>query len=183
MRTILSLHFYYIGGCNGKSTATQGRISDGRWWQSSRWWIRRAGFSGRLHSPRISPWRSPPSLLSRSIPQCACFLPEWIISDSGQATRPGSSNQVLVGKYYREEKHPSAASVPDLRAPGTLVLRHPKTTIAIALVLVATTVPVYFQLGSEFMPPLNEGTILYMPTTLPGISVAQAQMILQHQDK
>lgn len=45
------------------------------------------------------------------------------------------------------------------------------------------TIPVYFRLGSEFMPPLNEGTILYMPTTLPGISVREAQELLQKQDK
>ena len=55
-------------------------------------------------------------------------------------------------------------------------------TIAIALILVSTAIPVYLQLGSEFMPPLNEGTILYMPTTLPGISVAEAQRVLQYQD-
>jgi Cu(I)/Ag(I) efflux system membrane protein CusA/SilA len=45
------------------------------------------------------------------------------------------------------------------------------------------TVPVYFRLGSEFMPPLNEGTILYMPTTLPGLSVTEAANLLQIQDK
>jgi Cu/Ag efflux pump CusA len=45
------------------------------------------------------------------------------------------------------------------------------------------TVPVYFRLGSEFMPPLNEGTILYMPTTLPGLSVTEAAKLLQIQDK
>ncbi len=49
--------------------------------------------------------------------------------------------------------------------------------------MVAVSVPVYFRLGSEFMPPLNEGTILYMPTTLPGISVAQAQDLLVRQDQ
>jgi Cu(I)/Ag(I) efflux system membrane protein CusA/SilA len=43
--------------------------------------------------------------------------------------------------------------------------------------------PAYFRLGSEFMPPLHEGTILYMPTTLPGISVAQAQELLTTQDR
>ena len=51
------------------------------------------------------------------------------------------------------------------------------------LLLVASTIPVYLQLGSEFMPPLNEGTILYMPTTLPGVSVAEAREILTLQDK
>jgi len=54
--------------------------------------------------------------------------------------------------------------------------------IGAAIVMLAT-VPIYFKLGSEFMPPLNEGTILYMPTTLPGISVTEAQKILQSMDK
>ena len=93
-------------------------------------------------------------------------------------------NQVAVGKYYKEEKHPISRLLFRIyEPPARLVLRHPKTTIAIALILVATTVPVYLRLGSEFMPPLNEGTILYMPTTLPGISVSEAQTILQHQDQ
>jgi copper/silver efflux system protein len=93
-------------------------------------------------------------------------------------------NQVAVGKYYKEEKHPISRLLFKIyEPPARLVLKHPKTTIAIALILVATTVPVYLRLGSEFMPPLNEGTILYMPTTLPGISVSEAQAILQHQDQ
>ena len=93
-------------------------------------------------------------------------------------------NQVVVGKYYREEKHPISRLLFKIyEPPARLVLKHPKTTIALALILVATTVPVYLRLGSEFMPPLNEGTILYMPTTLPGISVSEAQTILQHQDQ
>jgi Cu(I)/Ag(I) efflux system membrane protein CusA/SilA len=45
------------------------------------------------------------------------------------------------------------------------------------------TVPVYFKLGSEFMPPLNEETVLYMPTTLPGISVTGARNLLLLQDR
>ena len=45
------------------------------------------------------------------------------------------------------------------------------------------TVPVYQKLGSEFMPPLDEGALLYMPTTLPGISVTEAQKLLQMQDR
>jgi len=93
-------------------------------------------------------------------------------------------NQVAVGKYYKEEKHPISRLLFRIYEPSArLVLRHPKTTIAMALILVFTTVPVYLRLGSEFMPPLNEGTILYMPTTLPGISVSEAQTILQHQDQ
>jgi Cu(I)/Ag(I) efflux system membrane protein CusA/SilA len=67
--------------------------------------------------------------------------------------------------------------------PCRLVLRHPKTTIVLAAVIVATTVPVYLKLGHEFMPPLNEGSILYMPTTFPGISVTEAQRLMETQDR
>jgi copper/silver efflux system protein len=103
------------------------------------------------------------------------FRPRWMAR---------ISNQALVGKYYKEERHPISRLLFKLyEPPARLVLKHPKTTIAIALLLVASTVPVYFQLGSEFMPPLNEGSLLYMPTTLPGISVSQAQALLQQQDE
>ena len=60
---------------------------------------------------------------------------------------------------------------------------HRKLTAALLLFALAITVPVFLRLGSEFMPPLYEGSILYMPTTLPGISVAEAQKILQAQDR
>ena len=63
------------------------------------------------------------------------------------------------------------------------VLRFRKTTIALAIVALILTVPVFTRLGSEFMPPLNEGMIFYMPTTLPGISVTQASRLLQMQDR
>jgi len=49
--------------------------------------------------------------------------------------------------------------------------------------LVLVTLPIYQRLGSEFMPPLDEGTLLYMPSTLPGISVGEAQRLLQTEDK
>ncbi|MBI5416457.1 efflux RND transporter permease subunit [Candidatus Poribacteria bacterium] len=56
--------------------------------------------------------------------------------------------------------------------------------IVISLILaIGLTIPVYLKLGSEFMPPLYEGTILYMPSTLPGISITEAQKVLQVQDK
>jgi Cu(I)/Ag(I) efflux system membrane protein CusA/SilA len=92
-------------------------------------------------------------------------------------------NQVTVGKYYPEEKHPVSRVLFHFYEPACrFVLRHPRRTIAAALLLILTTIPVYMRLGSEFMPPLNEGTILYMPTTLPGISVTEAQKLLQAQD-
>jgi len=63
------------------------------------------------------------------------------------------------------------------------VLRHRAVTLIGALLLMASTVPVFLKLGSEFMPPLYEGTFLYMPITLPGASVQTAQQILAAQDK
>ena len=55
--------------------------------------------------------------------------------------------------------------------------------IIAAIVSLLVTVPTFFKLGSEFMPPLNEGSILYMPTSLPGISIAEAGKVLQSMDK
>ena len=93
-------------------------------------------------------------------------------------------NGILVGKYYPEEKHPVSRVLFWLyEKPCRLILRHPKTTIALAALIVATTVPVYLKLGHEFMPPLNEGAVLYMPTTFPGISVTEAQRLMETQDR
>ena len=93
-------------------------------------------------------------------------------------------NGVVVGKYYPEEKHPVSRVLFWLyERPCRWVLRHPKTVIAAALLIVVTTVPIYKKLGQEFMPPLNEGTILYMPTTFPGLSVTEAQRLMQIEDR
>ncbi|MDD5217090.1 MAG: efflux RND transporter permease subunit [Candidatus Omnitrophica bacterium] len=93
-------------------------------------------------------------------------------------------NTVAVGTYYKEDKHPISKALFRIYEPVCrFVLKHRKTTIAIALVCVFTTIPVYLKLGSEFMPPLWEGSLLYMPTTLPGISVTEAQKLLQKQDR
>ena len=64
-----------------------------------------------------------------------------------------------------------------------LVLRFRKTTLAVSLLAVATTVPIFFQLGSEFMPPLYEGSLLFMPTGLPGMSIDSVGKTLQMQNK
>ncbi|MCX5635540.1 MAG: CusA/CzcA family heavy metal efflux RND transporter [Planctomycetota bacterium] len=103
------------------------------------------------------------------------FKPKWLSN---------FYNAVTVGRYYREEKHPVSRILFAVYEPVcNFVLEHRMLTIGFAVILMIITVPVYFQLGSEFMPPLNEGTILYMPTTLPGISVTQAANLLQIQDK
>ncbi|MDD4954541.1 MAG: CusA/CzcA family heavy metal efflux RND transporter [Candidatus Omnitrophica bacterium] len=102
------------------------------------------------------------------------FRPKWLCS---------IFNTVTVGKYYPEEKHPISKILFRIYEPAcSFVLKHRKTTLIAAAVLILITIPVYFQLGSEFMPPLNEGTLLYMPTTLPGISVTEASKLLQTED-
>ncbi|HSP98760.1 MAG TPA: CusA/CzcA family heavy metal efflux RND transporter [Candidatus Dormibacteraeota bacterium] len=93
-------------------------------------------------------------------------------------------NLAVVGRYYPEERHPISRVLFWLYEPACrFVLRHRALTLIVALALVATTVPIYLRLGSEFMPPLNEGDFLYMPTALPGMSVTEAQRILQAQDR
>ena len=62
-------------------------------------------------------------------------------------------------------------------------LRYRKTTLALNLLFLVVTFPLAFKLGSQFMPPLYEGSALYMPTALPGIGITQATALLQEQDR
>ncbi|MBI4549416.1 MAG: efflux RND transporter permease subunit [Candidatus Omnitrophica bacterium] len=95
-----------------------------------------------------------------------------------------AATSVAVGTYYKEENHPVSRVLFRVYEPVCrFVLRHKKATLIAATMLFLTTVPVYFKLGSEFMPPLWEGDLLYMPTTLPGISVTEAQKLLEKQDR
>lgn len=93
--------------------------------------------------------------------------------------------QIFIrGRFKSEEKHPISRVLFKIYQPAVeFVLRRPKMIISIAAILILITIPIYFRIGSEFMPPLNEGSILYMPTTLPGISVTEAERLLQVQDK
>jgi len=95
------------------------------------------------------------------------------------------ANRVLVGRYQAEELHPVSRFLHRIyERPCRFVLRHPRATVLASVLIVATTIPVYLRLGSEFMPPLREGTLLYMPSAVePGMSVAEAQSALQVQDK
>jgi Cu(I)/Ag(I) efflux system membrane protein CusA/SilA len=103
------------------------------------------------------------------------FRPRWL---------SWISHQVVVGTYYPEEKHPISRVLFKVYEPVCrLVLRFPSLTLALAVALVLTTLPVYLHLGSEFFPPLDEGTLLYMPTTLPGMSVTEAERFVQVSDK
>ncbi len=99
-----------------------------------------------------------------------------------------AANAVLVGKIHSEENHPISRPLMRIYHPIVeFVLRHQWSTIVAAFLVVAVTfaprIGVFEKIGSEFMPPLDEGALLYMPTTVPGISVTEAQRVLQIQDK
>ncbi len=103
------------------------------------------------------------------------FKPRWLA---------WTFTQFAVGKYYSEERHPISVFLHRVyEPPCRFVVKHAKATIAVSALLVVATIPAFMKLGSEFMPPLNEGTLLYMPSTLPGLSQTEAQRILQVQDR
>jgi Cu(I)/Ag(I) efflux system membrane protein CusA/SilA len=90
----------------------------------------------------------------------------------------------IRGRILPEEKNPINRFLIWAYHPFVrFVLKHRILTLVVAGALMASTVPVIASLGSEFMPPLYEGTILYMPITLPGASIQTAQQILTLQDK
>ena len=94
------------------------------------------------------------------------------------------ANSILVGRIHSEDKHPISRPLMRLYEPVVRwSLRWKWTVIATAIAMVAITIPVFFKLGSEFMPPLNEGSLLYMPSTMPGISITEAQKVLQVTDR
>ncbi|GKT11501.1 MAG: copper/silver efflux system protein [Thiomicrorhabdus sp.] len=92
---------------------------------------------------------------------------------------------VLIGYFVRgrlpnEEKNPlNRVLVAGYRPILSRLIAWPKTVLLMALVLLITVIYPWQQIGSEFMPELEEGDLLYMPTTLPGLSIGQAQALLQ----
>ena len=87
------------------------------------------------------------------------------------------------GKFLTEEKNPITRILNRLYAPIIhWVLRWRKTTIALNVLALIITVPMIFATGSEFMPPLDEGSLLFMPVTLPSASITEVNRILQVQD-
>src|SRR5258705_919333 len=90
----------------------------------------------------------------------------------------------IRGKLRPESENPisritQAIYLPVLR----LCLKYRKTTLLLNLLFLLVTFPLMFRLGSQFMPPLFEGSLLYMPTALPGIGITQASLLLQQQDR
>ncbi len=89
----------------------------------------------------------------------------------------------IRGKLRSESANPiprvtQAIYLPVIR----FCLKYRKVTIAINVLFLLATLPVAFKLGGQFMPPLYEGSALYMPTALPGIAIEQAKSLLQKQD-
>ncbi|HTN54297.1 MAG TPA: efflux RND transporter permease subunit, partial [Anaeromyxobacter sp.] len=97
---------------------------------------------------------------------------------------PALRGLLIRGKIRPESEHPVSRFIHRWYRPFVFVaLRRPKSTVAIGLLALLSAVPLALRLGEEFMPPLNEGDVLYMPTTLPGISIEEAKRQLQAQDR
>jgi Cu(I)/Ag(I) efflux system membrane protein CusA/SilA len=97
---------------------------------------------------------------------------------------PALAAWFVRGKIRPEREHPITR--PLVRGYAPLVrfsVRHRRWVVLGAALLVLSAIPVYLRLGSEFMPPLNEGTILHMPTAPPGISATEAGRVLQQMDR
>jgi Cu(I)/Ag(I) efflux system membrane protein CusA/SilA len=90
----------------------------------------------------------------------------------------------LRGKLRPESKNPAARVTQAIYLPVLRwSLKHWKLVIALNLAFLGATIPLYFRLGSQFMPALYEGSALYMPSALPGISITQAVTLMQEQDR
>jgi Cu(I)/Ag(I) efflux system membrane protein CusA/SilA len=96
---------------------------------------------------------------------------------------PAMRDTLLRGRIRPESKHPVSRAIRALYEPFVYVaLRNPWTTVLIGAMALVSAIPVAQRLGSEFMPPLDEGDMLVMPTTLPNVSIEEAQRVLQRQD-
>ena len=103
------------------------------------------------------------------------FRPEWLCR---------FVNALMIGKIRSEEDHRISRWLMRVYEPVVRwTLRWKWAVISGAAAVVVLCIPVFMQLGSEFMPPLDEGVILYMPSTMPGISITQAQTLLQNTDR
>ena len=103
------------------------------------------------------------------------FRPQWLAR---------AATTVFAGPVRREDTHPISRALMRVYEPALRwSLRRRWLVLGVAAAMMVVTVPVFLRLRSEFMPPLDEGTLLYMPTTMPGVSVAQAQQLLLATDR
>src|SRR6185369_10404823 len=90
----------------------------------------------------------------------------------------------IRGRLRPESQNPMARVTQAVYLPVLRwCLRHWKVVAALNLLFLVATIPLYFKLGSQFMPALYEGSSLYMPSALPGISITQAVTLMQQQDR
>jgi Cu(I)/Ag(I) efflux system membrane protein CusA/SilA len=91
---------------------------------------------------------------------------------------------LMGGKMRTDEQNPVTRFLNSLYSPIIgWVMKHKKTTLALNLMALLVTLPLLFFVGREFMPPLDEGSLLFMPVTLPSVSITEAKRIMQVQDK
>ncbi|MCE9572957.1 MAG: CusA/CzcA family heavy metal efflux RND transporter [Deltaproteobacteria bacterium] len=97
---------------------------------------------------------------------------------------PALAAILVRGKIMREDRHPVNRVLVAVYAPVVrFVVEHRAMVLVGAALVVGFTVPAMFRLGSEFMPPLNEGTMLYMPSAPPGMSIAEASRVTAIMDR
>ncbi len=102
------------------------------------------------------------------------FKPKWLSR---------IMNGAFIGTIRSEDKHPISRRLIKIYEPvAAWSLRQKWLVISFAIVLIVVTIPAFRNLGSEFMPPLDEETLFFMPTTMPGISITEAQNLLQTTD-
>jgi len=108
----------------------------------------------------------------------------WLTRRDSTMTRGWLPASWFSGRIRAEEDHPITG--PLIRLYDPLVrwsLRWKKQVIGGAVLLVVLTIPLFWIIGSEFMPQVDEGALLYMPSTMPGVSIEQAQKLLQLTDR
>src|SRR5207249_12218216 len=102
------------------------------------------------------------------------FRPAWLCR---------AVNALLVGRIRSEDEHLLSSWLMRIYEPIVRwTLSWKWVVVSSAVAVMAITIPVFLHLGSEFMPPLDEGAILYMPSAMPGISITQAKALLQATD-
>ncbi len=91
---------------------------------------------------------------------------------------------LIRGRITPEKRNPISRFLIRLYEPIVrFIIKWRRATVALALIILVVTIPFFFKLGSEFMPPLNEGSLMDMPITQPGISITEVSRILQVRDK
>jgi Cu(I)/Ag(I) efflux system membrane protein CusA/SilA len=102
----------------------------------------------------------------------------------GVTLTPALAGLLVRGRIRPEEEHPVSRWLVRAYAPVVRgVVRRRRLVVLGALIAMLATLPPFLRLGSEFMPPLDEGTLLYMPTAPPGISMTEASAVLQRMDR